>query len=137
MITSIRVQSSFRDCRMKRLGGPIESKKQSDIRRVENEVIFKEHNLRIQRQADRILPPDTRQTFPIGFICECSDEMCQERIEMPYDDFQSVSKNLRHFIIKPGHEQTDIERVITVDNTYSVVEKFELPVATTRVLNKT
>ena len=112
-------------------------KKQSELRRAENEVIFKAHNQFILEQVNNILPESNKPTFKIAFICECSDEACQKKIALTVRDFRRHTMNPRRFIIKPGHEQPDIEQVIDRRRGYELVEKFELPPTTDGVLNAT
>lgn len=111
-------------------------KKQHELRRAENEVIFRQYNQRIKNQAADVLPGDSKSTYLVGFICECSNEDCQKRIEMPVVDFERYG-SIKSFFVAPKHEQTDIERVVHVFSGYTVVEKYEVPPATDGVLNKT
>jgi hypothetical protein len=112
-------------------------KKQSELRRAENEVVFRDYNARILHHAKRLLPREDSQTYPVRFVCECSDETCRDVIETNIVDFARIHKNPRHFVIRPHHRQADIERVVEMCGSYDVVEKFEQPPATDGVLNDT
>ncbi len=103
---------------------------------MENEVVFKQRNQAIASLATKVLDEDSRLHLSISFICECSDEDCREAIDIPVEEFEEVRHNKRQFIIKVGHQQTDIEEVIKHDG-YAVVEKFEDPPPTDGKLNRT
>jgi hypothetical protein len=111
--------------------------KRSKQRRAENEVVFKQHNMRIKQQISKVMPDSNKSSFRVGFVCECSDETCREKVEMTLAQFQKCSKSSKYFVLKPGHEQSDLERVIETSSSYSVVEKFNLPPTTDGKLNNT
>ena len=113
------------------------SKKQSELRRAENEVVFKQHNEKILEQVNQVIPEGNRELFMVSFVCECSDETCHQRIELTVEQFHRYSTNPKRFIIIPGHEQSDIEQIIEHFPFFDIVEKFELPPATDGVLNNT
>jgi hypothetical protein len=112
-------------------------KKQSELKRAENEVVFKQQNESIKRQTSRLLPHEDKATFPVNFTCECADENCREQVQLTIVQFNRNSKNSKHFIIRPGHEQPDVEHVIEMGEGFNVVEKFEEPPSTDGVLNRT
>lgn len=58
-----------------------------------------------------------------SFVCECSDASCIERIQVALDDYEAVRANPRRFILKPGHEHVELERVVERRDGYLVVEK--------------
>jgi hypothetical protein len=108
---------------------------QHEKRRAENEVVFKERNDAVKNLAKVVLAA-TRDDFKLKFCCECANEDCREMIEMKVGDYERVRGSSREFIIKPGHEQPDIERVVR-HHGYNVVEKFEQPPPTNGKLNQT
>ena len=110
---------------------------QSERRRAENEVVFREHNERIYRQVDHLLPHGNKQTFPVGFLCECSNEACRVPIELPLGEFERYNVHRQRFLVAPEHQQGDIERVIERHKTFYLVEKYEEPPTTNGKLNRT
>ena len=112
-------------------------KKESERRRAENQVVFREHNERTKRQVEHILPTENRPLLTVGFTCECSDEACAERIPLTVIQFKRLVKGAWRFVIRPGHEQSDIERVVESGGNFVVVEKFEDPPATNGLLKRT
>ncbi|MBW4061751.1 hypothetical protein HJC99_04255 [Candidatus Saccharibacteria bacterium] len=112
-------------------------KKQSELRRAENEVIFKEYNEALLDRVNAILPEANKPSYEIAFICECSEETCQDRIELSVEQFKRLTNHPRRFILKHHHEQEDIEQIVELLPQFEVVEKFELPPSTDGVLNRT
>lgn len=112
-------------------------KKQSELRRAENEVVFRHHNERVKQQADNLLPEEDKGSIPIGFMCECSNEHCRERIQIPVEQFKKHSTNPKQFLLLPGHEHVDIEYIISQKDGYNIAEKREYPPTTDGKLNPT
>jgi hypothetical protein len=78
------------------------------------------------------LDPDT----VLQFTCECSNEDCREAINLTVPQYESARSTSKQFIIKAGHEQTDLESIVKYDG-YLIVQKFEEPPKTDGVLNDT
>jgi hypothetical protein len=57
------------------------------------------------------------------FVCECADIACVERIELPIPQYEALRSVATHFIVKPGHELAEEERVVERHDSYLVVEK--------------
>jgi hypothetical protein len=88
-------------------------------RAARNEALFREVNEQAQRlDRDWEQPGET----PI-FICECADDTCAERIRVPAEIYAEVRENPRRFLIRPGHEHAEIERIVSATDEYSIVEK--------------
>jgi hypothetical protein len=84
-----------------------------------NEVLFRKANDRIDEQAEE----QDRADEKIAFYCECSDRDCVERIPISAHEFETVRTRRSQFIVRPGHEVTQIEQVVTRTPLYLVVEK--------------
>ncbi len=108
----------------------------SQRRRVENEVIFRERNDAIKEMAKELLANDNKTDMRLQFVCECADENCRETIELSISEYEAARGNDQEFIIKPGHEQSDVEKVVKRDGHF-VVEKFFTPPPTDGHLNQT
>ena len=95
-----------------------------DERRARNEALFREVNERIEE-----LSPDSadesEQEASIEFVCECSRADCTELIEVTRAEYEAVRSDPRRFIVVPGHEHTDTERVVERNSGFFVVEKLE------------
>jgi hypothetical protein len=81
------------------------------------ESLFREVNERIAEKADDS-PVETAT-----FVCECDDPGCTNPITAPLDEYEGVRARSRLFLVKPGHADAAIERVVEERNGYDVVEK--------------
>ena len=57
------------------------------------------------------------------FLCECAREDCNERIRLTLEEYNRVRTNGSRFILAPGHEQLDLERVVEEHDGWVVAEK--------------
>ena len=87
-----------------------------------NEALFREVNERID-EVDRRLSEAAPDDGPWEFVCECADENCVERIELHPDEYESVRGDASQFVIVPGHQVETIERVVSENDRFMVVEK--------------
>jgi hypothetical protein len=84
-------------------------------RAARNEALFREVNERVASLAGA-------GGSEIGFVCECSDDACVERLHLRREEYDAVRANPRRFIVVPGHESS-FERVVERHQVYLVVEK--------------
>jgi len=87
---------------------------------IENEKLFREVNERVADMQASFSGPDPE------WVCECGDETCFEKVGVPIEEYQEVRAHGDWFVIRPGHEKLDVEKVVRVHNDFVVVEKFEL-----------
>ena len=80
-----------------------------------NEALFREVNERIKDL--------TLYDGEAEFLCECGDESCTRPIPMTLAEYQEVRADGTHFVVTPGHEAPDLERVISTNERFAVVEK--------------
>jgi hypothetical protein len=80
-----------------------------------NQSLFRELNERIETIAD--------DKEVVEFLCECSDTDCSDTIGLNVSEYERVRSNTTWFVIKPDHAIPQIERVISRDDGYAVVEK--------------
>jgi uncharacterized protein (DUF1499 family) len=57
------------------------------------------------------------------FVCECDDPECTEPMHIRLDAYEEVRDEPTRFIVKPGHVNENIERVVEETDGYEVVEK--------------
>lgn len=88
---------------------------------VENEALFRSVNERIEEihQDLGVLVGES------DWVCECGDSKCVERLRLSDGEYERIRSHAHWFLIKPGHEIPDVERVAEDHGTYFVVEKFE------------
>jgi transcription initiation factor TFIID subunit TAF12 len=100
------------------------------VRRARTEALFRDVNERIAESAQRFEAESTQ------FVCECADANCTHRLEVTLDEYEGVRADGATFILAPGHEHDDIERVIEKRGRFNVVEKVQRTVRdTVRRLN--
>jgi hypothetical protein len=92
----------------------------SDERAARNEALFREVNEEVARLEQRLEGREPQ------FVCECAAESCVERVTLPLATYERIRSNPRRFVLKPGHEQEQLERVVDSGNGYVVVEKIEV-----------
>jgi hypothetical protein len=92
---------------------------EEEVRIARTEALFRNVNERIAESAARFLVDNTE------FVCECSDQSCTERVEATLDEYEDVRSEPTHFLLRPGHEDTRVERVVERRGTrHAVVQKF-------------
>ena len=87
-------------------------------RYVRNERLFREVNERIA---------EVNESFEIegqtDFLCECAQETCLETLPLTRADYEAVRREGRRFAVVPGHEDSEIERVVRREPDFLLVEK--------------
>jgi hypothetical protein len=88
-------------------------------RAARNESLFRDVNERIKSTASNLSPMFTE------FMCECADDSCFEHVSLTSEEYSSVrGMGPVYFILRPGHEVADIERVVGGEaDRFEVVEK--------------
>ena len=89
----------------------------SDDRAARNEALFREVNEEVARLEQRL------EGRAPQFVCECATESCVERVAVPLATYEGIRSHPRRFVLKPGHEQENLERVVETGSGYVVVEK--------------
>jgi hypothetical protein len=102
-----------------------------EVRIAHTEALFRDVNERIAESADRFNAQDAE------FVCECADPECAERVPVTLDQYEEIRSDGTHFLLTPGHELPEVERVVEQPHKrVVVVEKFNSVVArTVRRLN--
>jgi hypothetical protein len=96
-------------------------------RRATNEALFRDVNERIAESAERF---DAEET---DFVCECADPNCTHRVSASLEEYEEVREDPTTFLLVPGHEQGDIERVVSDRGRFRIVEKVQAAVRRTVV----
>ena len=88
------------------------------------EALFRDVNERIAEAAERF------DSTEAAFVCECSDKTCTERVDASLDEYERVRSDGTHFLIRPGHEDTRVERVVERrGDRVAIVKKFNAAIA--------
>jgi hypothetical protein len=96
-------------------------------RRATTEALFRDVNERIAESAERF---DAEET---DFVCECADPNCTHRVSASLAEYEEVREDSTTFLLVPGHEQGDIERVVSDRGRFRIVEKVQAAVRRTVV----
>jgi hypothetical protein len=83
-----------------------------------NETLFREVNERIEAGQW-----PTGLGEPAAFRCECGSLRCNVLVELTLAEYEHVRATATHFVLVPGHEILEIERVVERKEAYVVVEK--------------
>jgi hypothetical protein len=88
----------------------------------ENERLFREVNERVAQMQQGFQGAAAEPEW----VCECGDETCFQKLTVALDDYREIRSHADWFVILPGHEKLDVERIVRSGDGYVVVEKFEL-----------
>jgi hypothetical protein len=80
-------------------------------------MLFREVNARIRAINERF----GVENGSYEVLCECGTDSCMRRIEVPTAMFAEVRDDQERFVVAPGHERADGERVVEAGATYAVV----------------
>ena len=87
-----------------------------------NEATFREINATLHEGLSKA---DREKDEPVAFVCECGDASCHALVRMPIERYQEARSHPEQFVIIPGHEVPDVERVLERDETWAVVAKLD------------
>ena len=87
-------------------------------RAARNEEVFRGVNARIEEGAEK-----HAVSAPLPFHCECGRSFCLETIEIPPARYAAAVRERYHFVVIPGHEEPQIERIVEREQAFLVVEK--------------
>ena len=90
---------------------------------VRNEHAFQEHNT---RRAEIEQGGGTPDDEVVPFLCECCNAACFVPVYLKVSEYEQAVRPREHFIVAPGHEQTDVEVVVERHRSYVVVSKADL-----------
>jgi hypothetical protein len=84
-----------------------------------NETVFRAANREIE-QAEGDAGPEAQ----IEVLCECGRPGCSGVIALTVADYDGVHTQADRFVVLPGHESPEIERVVEERVGYLVIDKF-------------
>jgi hypothetical protein len=86
-----------------------------ELRAGRNQALFRAVN----EQLEALHDGSARQTI----ACECADVACTQIIEIDHEQYTTVRRNPRRFVVLPGHVYPEVESVVEERDGYVVVEK--------------
>ncbi|MEX2210714.1 MAG: hypothetical protein WD689_03000 [Gaiellaceae bacterium] len=87
-----------------------------------NETRVREVNEEIAK-ANRQLGPVDDVSGSLHVLCECGTQGCATLLEVAGAEYEAVRSQPEQFLVAPGHDQPDIERVAEVSEEFAVVAK--------------
>jgi len=90
-----------------------------ETRLARNETLFREVNERIE---DLALTHDDEDHI-YEFLCECSNAHCDLRLSVPLSTYERARADSAVFIVAPGHDLPEIEKVVLRGTGFQLVRK--------------
>ena len=90
----------------------------SEERLAKNESLFRAVNERLDDIGETVSWSNTTD-----YLCECSDTTCFANIELTNDEYERARSRPTVFMLVPGHETPEIERVVEENERFLLVEK--------------
>ena len=100
-----------------------------ELKTAKTESRFRDVNERIAESAEQFGIDE------LALVCECADPQCGRQIDAPVDEYEATRSDGAHFLVAPGHEVPEHERVIASRPGYRIVEKLRAVGAVARRLN--
>jgi hypothetical protein len=90
-----------------------------ELKAAKTESRFRDVNERIAESAESVGMDD------VMVVCECDDSECGTQIEATLEDYEHARADGARFIVAPGHEHPERERVLRTQPGYRIVEKLQ------------
>jgi hypothetical protein len=100
-----------------------------ELKTAKTESRFRDVNERIAETAQQFGLDE------LALVCECADPHCGQQIDTPVHEYEETRSDGAHFLVAPGHELPEHERVIRVRAGYRIVEKLRAVGDVARRLN--
>lgn len=88
-----------------------------------NEQAFQDHNER-RAEIEEQGALDDDELIP--FVCECDDPACALPVSISLVEYERVVQPVDQFVVRPGHEDPSVERVVERHEKFLVVSKPDL-----------
>jgi hypothetical protein len=89
-----------------------------------NEALIRSLNERVKDIAEPFLEVGgTSENERVAFVCECGRDRCYETIELLVAEYERAREDPTRFVIVPGHETLEVERVVRREARFALVEK--------------
>jgi hypothetical protein len=90
-----------------------------DESKARNEELFRNVNEQIE-----ILSQTVEREDPVmEYLCECDRPDCYEKVKATRAEYETVRTEPTHFIVSVGHQDPSVERVLTSNDRFVIVEK--------------
>jgi hypothetical protein len=103
--------------------------KSEELLIAKTESLFRDVNERISETSQRFGAEEAQ------LVCECADPECGKQFATPLADYEETRADGAHFVVAPGHEQPEYERVVRSRPGYRIVQKLRGVAAAARRLD--
>jgi hypothetical protein len=93
-------------------------------RAARNQSLFREVNERVVELEQCGFQETNGNGSTVRAVCECADGLCHERIELGIGAYEAIRSSPLLFLVSPGHEWPEVDRVVSEHEGYVVVETF-------------
>jgi len=76
------------------------------------------------RQVNEAIEPRRPEGTAV-FVCECGHLGCTETVELPVVEYEEVRTDFDRFLVVPGHEIDEVDKVVERRRRYLIVVKRE------------
>jgi len=91
---------------------------------VRNEVRSRDRNEWIENASTQVEGVRTIEEY----VCECSFRACTSVLQLSRAEYEGVRADATHFAIALNHESPEVDRVVSENARFAIVEKFlEMP----------
>jgi hypothetical protein len=91
-----------------------------DERAAQNEAMFRTVNRELE-QATREAGGGPADQLEV--LCECGNEGCSAMLTLTISEYDEIHRQNDQFVVVPGHENPELERVVAQKELYLVVDK--------------
>jgi hypothetical protein len=77
-----------------------------------------------RRRVNEAIERGTSGPVPV-FVCECGNTVCNETLSVPAGNYDEARAGFDHFLVVPGHEIPEVDRVVERSPRYLVVVKHD------------
>jgi hypothetical protein len=103
------------------------SNNSSGDRLIKNEQILRAQNTATSKGIKKYFRNNQAiKNAPVSFVCECSRLNCDEYIKASINTYEKLHRRKDYFTIRHGHSMPEIEKIVTQNDDFDVVEKFAL-----------
>jgi hypothetical protein len=85
----------------------------------QNEALFREVNERVEEVAVELGDEEGGYEY----FCECANKDCTFRLVLSIDEYESVRRDPKQFVVLPDHFTPEVEELLLESDGYWVVRK--------------
>jgi hypothetical protein len=86
-----------------------------------NEAMYRAVNREIEQASEQTGRGGDDQ---LEVLCECGEDGCSSTLALTITEYDQTHRQRDRFVVAPGHEDPEIERIVTRNEHYLVVDKF-------------